>query len=106
MAQASLSPMATKPRRRLDFQRINETGLLVVIVLLYLGFYLSANNFMTFRNQVSILRDAAAFGIAAWGATLIIVAGEIDISVGPMVAFLSVCFAFMLKWGVPIVPAF
>lgn len=86
-----------KPARRLDFQRMNEIGLILVIVALYVAFYFAANNFLTFRNQVSILRDAATFGIAAWGATLIIVSGEIDISVGPMVAFLSVCFAFLLK---------
>lgn len=93
--------------RRLDFQRMNEIGLLVVIALLYLAFYLYANNFLTFRNQVSILRDAATFGIAAWGATLIIISGEIDISVGPMVAFLSVCFAFLLKSeDMPMVLAF
>jgi simple sugar transport system permease protein len=86
---------------------MNEIGLLVVIGLLYLAFWLYASNFITFRNQVSILRDAATFGIAAWGATLIIIAGEIDISVGPMVAFLSVCFAFMLKSGdTPMVLAF
>ena len=86
---------------------MNEIGLLVVIGLLYLAFWLYASNFLTFRNQVSILRDAATFGIAAWGATLIIIAGEIDISVGPMVAFLSVCFAYMLKGGeIPIVLAF
>lgn len=97
MAQVTVTREASRPQRRLDFQRMNEIGLLVVIALLYLAFYLYANNFLTFRNQVSILRDAATFGIAAWGATLIIVAGEIDISVGPMVAFLSVCFAFLLK---------
>jgi sugar transport system permease protein len=102
MAQATTAP-ASKPRRRLDFQKMNEIGLLVVIGLLYLAFWFYASNFLTFRNQVSILRDAAAFGIAAWGATLIIIAGEIDISVGPMVAFLSVTFAFFLKAaGLPI----
>lgn len=107
MAQTSLSALTAKPRRRLDFQRMNEIGLLVVILLLYVAFTVYANNFMTFRNQVSILRDAAAFGIAAWGATLIIIAGEIDISVGPMVAFLSVCFAFLLKSeDMPMVVAF
>lgn len=96
-----------KPKRRLDFQRMNEIGLVVVILLLYVAFYFWANNFLTFRNQVSILRDAATFGIAAWGATLIIVAGEIDISVGPMVAFLSVCCAFLLKsQGMPVAFAF
>jgi len=98
---------AAKPMRRFDFQKLNEIGLLVVIAALYIAFWLYASNFLTFRNQVTILRDAASFGIAAWGATLIIIAGEIDISVGPMVAFLSVCFAFMLKSGeVPTLLAF
>ncbi len=103
MTQATASAKAV---RRLDFQRMNEIGLLIVILALYAAFTLYASNFLTFRNQVSILRDAAAFGIAAWGATLIIIAGEIDISVGPMVAFLSVVFAFLLKSGeMPIVVA-
>lgn len=107
MTDVTAARAAARPQRRLDFQRMNEIGLLVVIALLYLAFYLYANNFLTFRNQVSILRDAATFGIAAWGATLIIVAGEIDISVGPMVAFLSVCFAFLLKSDdMPMVMAF
>lgn len=107
MTQTSPSTQTAKPQRRFDFQRMNEIGLLVVIALLYIAFTLYANNFLTFRNQVSILRDAAAFGIAAWGATLIIIAGEIDISVGPMVAFLSVAFAFLLKSDdMPMVMAF
>jgi simple sugar transport system permease protein len=99
MTQLSTSEKVAAPKRRLDFQRMNEIGLLLVIAVLYIAFWYYANNFLTFRNQVSILRDAAAFGIAAWGATMIIIAGEIDISVGPMVAFLSVCFAFILKSG-------
>ncbi|MBR2691069.1 MAG: ABC transporter permease [Aquamicrobium sp.] len=107
MAPSTYSTDVARPKRRLDFQRMNEIGLLVMIALLYLAFTLYANNFLTFRNQVSILRDAATFGIAAWGATLIIISGEIDISVGPMVAFLSVCFAFLLKSEeLPIVLAF
>jgi simple sugar transport system permease protein len=106
MAETLMANRTGGARRRLDFQRMNEVGLLVVIALLYIAFTIYANNFLTFRNQVSILRDAATFGIAAWGATLIIISGEIDISVGPMVAFLSVCFAFILKEDVSIVPAF
>jgi len=105
MADSKTSTPA-RPQRRLNFQRMNEIGLIVVILLLYVAFTIYANNFLTFRNQVSILRDAAAFGIAAWGATLIIIAGEIDISVGPMVAFLSVAFAFILKSDTPIALAF
>lgn len=86
-----------KPRRRWNYQQINEIGLLVIIALLYIAFWLYARNFLTFNNQVTILRDAAFIGIAAWGATLIIISGEIDISVGPTVAFISVVFAYMLK---------
>lgn len=34
--------------------------------------------------------------------TLIIISGEIDVSVGPMVAFVSVCLAFLLQFDVPL----
>ncbi|MBW6090506.1 hypothetical protein KZ770_11100 [Escherichia coli] len=39
------------------------------------------------NNQMNVLRDAATIGIAARAMTLIIISGEIDVSVGPMVAF-------------------
>ena len=83
-------------------RHMNEIGLLVVIALLYVVFGNSAEGFLSPYNQQNILRDAAALGIAAFGATLIIVAAEIDVSVGPAVAFLSVVLAFLLKWGFPI----
>ncbi|EOO3543773.1 ABC transporter permease, partial [Escherichia coli] len=44
----------------------------------------------------------ATIGIAAWAMTLIIISGEIDVSVGPMVAFVSVCLAFLLQFDVPL----
>jgi len=83
-------------------RHINEVGLLVVILLLYGVFGATASGFLSSNNQLTILRDAATIGIAAWGATLIIISGEIDLSVGPMVAFTSVVLAFMLKAGTPL----
>jgi simple sugar transport system permease protein len=94
-----------KPPRRWNFQQMNEIGLIVIIALLYVAFWLYARNFLTFNNQVTILRDAAFIGIAAWGATLIIISGDIDISVGPTVAFISVVFAYMMKSEVIPLPA-
>jgi sugar transport system permease protein len=79
---------------------MNELGLIVLIAVLYLVFSNTAHGFLSVYNQQNILRDASALGIAAFGATLIIVAGEIDVSVGPMVAFLSVIFAYLLLWNV------
>ena len=83
-------------------QYLNEIGLLIVIVVLYIVFWYSARGFLTLNNQLSILRDAATIGIAAWGATLVIISREIDVSVGPMAAFISVCLAFFLRWGWPV----
>jgi simple sugar transport system permease protein len=85
---------------------MNELSLLAAIVVLYVVFASTANGFMSFHNQINILRDAATIGIAAWAATLIIISGEIDVSTGPMVAFISVILAYMLQFGVPTIPAF
>jgi ribose/xylose/arabinose/galactoside ABC-type transport system permease subunit len=74
--------------------------------VLYVVFTTTANGFMSFNNQINILRDAATIGIAAWAATLIIISGEIDVSVGPMVAFISVVLAYLLQWGIPTPLAF
>ena len=54
---------------------------------------------------MNVLRDAATIGIAAQAMTLIIISGEIDVSVGPMVAFVSVCLAFLLQFEVPLTVA-
>ena len=63
---------------------------------------LNAPGFISLNNQMNVLRDAATIGIAAWAMTLIIISGEIDVSVGPMVAFVSVCLAFLLQFEVPL----
>lgn len=76
---------------------VNEIGLVLVIALLYLIFSFNAPGFNSLGNQMNILRDAAMVGIAAWAMTLVIIAGEIDVSVGPMVAFSSVCLAYLLQ---------
>ena len=73
--------------------RLNEIGLLAAIVLLYVVLGSTAAGFLSLDNQLGLLRNAAMIGIAAWGVTLVIVAGEIDISIGPAVAFASVIVA-------------
>ncbi|MBE1530224.1 ABC transporter permease [Actinomadura algeriensis] len=80
--------------------QLNEIGLLVAIVVLYVALTSSAAGFLTLDNQLGILRDAASVGIAAWGVTLVIIAGEIDISIGPATAFASVLVAKgASEWG-------
>lgn len=81
---------------------MNEIGLIAIVAMLYVVFGAISPGFLSANNQVNILRDGATIGIAAWAQTLVIVAGEIDISVGPMVAFISVIMAFLLKWHLPL----
>jgi ribose/xylose/arabinose/galactoside ABC-type transport system permease subunit len=102
---SATQPLSTARRSGLG-QHMNELSLLAAIAVLYVVFASTANGFMSFHNQINILRDAATIGIAAWAATLIIISGEIDVSTGPMVAFISVILAYMLQAGIPTVPAF
>ena len=103
---STIAESSTAARKLGLGQHMNELSLLAAIVVLYVVFAFSANGFLSFHNQINILRDAATIGIAAWAATLIIISGEIDVSTGPMVAFISVILAYLLQGGVPTVPAF
>ncbi|WXJ98991.1 ABC transporter permease [Saccharopolyspora sp. ID03-671] len=85
---------------------LNEIGLIAAIVVLYVVLGSTAAGFLSLDNQLGMLRDAATVGIAAWGVTLVIIAGEIDISIGPAVAFSSVLVAKgASEWGLGVVPA-
>lgn len=83
----------------------NEVGLVAAIVVLYAVLAPMSANFLSAANQFSILRDAAFVGIIACGMTLVLVAGEIDISVGANAAFSGVTLALLVESGVPAVAA-
>jgi ribose/xylose/arabinose/galactoside ABC-type transport system permease subunit len=107
-AAGGSGPAPHSPLRRVRdaFRRnttlINIVGLLVAIVALYLYLMFNAVGFFTPANQSGLLRDAALIGIAATGMTLVIIAGEIDVSTGPAVALSSVIVAVaMTQWGLP-----
>jgi sugar transport system permease protein len=94
---------ASSRRRPLTGQRLNELGLLAAIGVLFIVLVYTADGFMTSDNMLGILRDSATVGIAAFGVTLVIIAGEIDISIGPAVAFASVITAkACTSWGLPV----
>jgi sugar transport system permease protein len=83
-------------------KRANEVGLFVAIAVLYAILAVFAPNFSTAGNLLNILRDAAFVGIIAWGMTLVLISGEIDISVGPHVAFAGVALALLAQHGINI----
>ncbi|MFE0750087.1 ABC transporter permease [Gordonia sp. NPDC058843] len=102
-AVAGAAPVS---RSRFRSYQLNEIGLFFAIIVLYIVLTATAAGFFSLDNQLGILRDAATVGIAAWGVTLVIIAGEIDISIGPAVAFASVIVAKgVAEWGLGVVGA-
>jgi simple sugar transport system permease protein len=85
---------ATSPRRlgRLDPDIKGQLAALVVLCVLAALF---APNFATTGNLLDVLRQVAFTGIIAYGMTLVIVAGDIDVSVGSAIAFSSALFGIL-----------
>jgi ribose transport system permease protein len=73
-------------------------GLLFVWVLFAL---LAGGGFMQWDNQRLMLLQTAVVGTAAVGATLIIISGGIDLSVGSTIALGTVVVALVLRAGLP-----
>lgn len=87
-------------RPQLSFQTV---GLPLVLVALYIVFSITAPNFATLSNQLNILQSAAFVGIIAFGMTLVIISGQIDISVGSAVALSSALLGVLsVNLGIPL----
>ena len=72
--------------------------MMIIIVSLGVASDGKAFNALGLKNNVAII---AQLGIIAVGAALLMIAGEFDLSIGPMVAFAGMSIAIMMKWGLP-----
>ncbi|MBK5195618.1 MAG: ABC transporter permease [Proteiniphilum sp.] len=61
---------------------------------------LATNKFFTLSNIVNVLRQISVQAIIAIGMTMAIIMAQMDLSVGAVVAFASVCVALLLNAGV------
>ncbi|MBX3120477.1 MAG: ABC transporter permease [Fimbriimonadaceae bacterium] len=77
-----------------------------VIVFVLFGFLVENGRFLTLGNFETILRQSTVVGFAAIGMTFIIISAAIDLSVGSMVAFVTVAIAYFLdRMGMPVLLA-
>ncbi|GDY48853.1 ABC transporter permease [Streptomyces antimycoticus] len=83
------------------WQRANKATLamLGVGVALFLGFGIAAPNFLTFTNLANLATQVAITLIVAVAMTFVISTGQIDLSVGSILAFTATCTAEMLQAG-------
>lgn len=80
-----------KNRRFRFLPKINfrEIGILYALILLWIIFMATNEHFRNVYNFLSIMREASFIGIAAIGMTFCIISGNFDLSVGSMLAMLS-----------------
>ena len=90
------------------FVSINEkVGILAILLIEIAVFAIAKDNFLTVNNLFLVARQVSFTGIAAVGMTLVLLVGEIDISVGSILAFTGCLSAtLMTKQGLPMIPTF
>ena len=73
-----------------------QAAMTVVAIVLFLFFSIQANNFFTLRNFFDILRATAFIGIVAVAWTYLLIAGEIDLSVGSAYGFGTILMGWLV----------
>lgn len=68
-----------------------------VLIALFIILSFANEHFLTLENIMTILRSSSMNGIIALGMTLVIISGEIDLSVGSAVAFSGCLAAWLVK---------
>lgn len=77
-------------------QSLFTNGILeIILVLLCVVLSLAASGFLTTENLLNVLRNVSMQGVIAFGMTMVIISGEIDLSVGSAVAFSACLTAFL-----------
>jgi ribose transport system permease protein len=75
---------------------VPELGIAVAAVLVFAGWSLATPLFLTSENLLTVAQQIALLGIVATGMTLLMVAGELDLSVGSAYGFLAVFVAWLV----------
>ena len=75
------------------------------LVLMCVVLAIASDKFLTPTNLMTIVKQISIQSIVAIGMTIIIITGNIDLSVGSVVAFCSVIGAMMMNKGMPMILA-
>jgi ribose transport system permease protein len=92
-AEQSESAEASAQARRLKVRVPELAALLGVLAVLILYFSLGTDHFLTSNNLLNVLTAIAVTGIIATPGTMLLVAGQFDLSVGSGAAFCGVVLA-------------
>jgi len=90
-ASATSSATAGKILRAL----LNQSSLVVFVLMLVISLTLT-DHFLTVDNITNILRQSVPLGVVSLGLLFVILTGGIDLSVGSLMALVSVCTALVV----------
>lgn len=82
--------MVSTPKKSLDWRHfLSSSGLLLAVIALFIILAIVAPHFLSSRNLLNVLRAVSFNGIIACAMTLMIIQGDIDVSIGSAVAWSS-----------------
>ena len=106
MAEKTVARAKTKATSALPlWLRGRETGVLIALIVMCLALTLLNDRFLTSTNLLNIGRQVSLLGIMAVGMTFVLIAGEVDLSVGSTYAFAGLSCGMIILTGVPLVLA-
>lgn len=64
-----------------------RNGIFIAFVAFMIAFGIGSDKFLTFDNLESVVRSSAMIGVMALGVTIVVISGNLDLSVGSMLSF-------------------
>jgi len=93
IAEAPIAPAVGPVDRRSRVSVPETAALFGVLVVLFVFFSITSQYFLNADNLINILQNVAVIGIIACPATLLLIGGQIDLSVGSVVGFSGMLMA-------------
>ncbi|PWR00940.1 ribose ABC transporter permease [Meridianimarinicoccus roseus] len=69
---------------------VARQGILIAFALFLVGFAVFSESFSSTENLTSVVRQSAIIGVMAIGVTVVVISGNLDLSVGSMLSFATV----------------
>jgi ribose transport system permease protein len=85
-----MSTILADNRLKLVGSVLARQGIFVAFLLFMVGFALFSDKFLTGANLITVVRQAAIIGVIAVGVTVVVISGNLDLSVGSMLSFSTV----------------
>src|SRR5712692_63411 len=86
-------------RRRKIVQRVRGQGLVIVLVGVFVAMWVSSPYFLTVNNLSTAAGVVSVLGVMAVAETLVIIMGEIDVSIGSVMALTSALIGLLVAGG-------